>query len=91
MKKKLKMKIFGKVQDVFFRVSAREKAKELGIAGQVSNNLEGHVDIEAEGEEESLKEYKQWCWRGPEHSAVKKIDEEWSEAKGNLKRFEIRY
>ena len=55
MKKQTVLKIYGRVQGVFFRDSSRRKAKELGLSGWVRNEPDGTVQIVAEGEEKSLK------------------------------------
>jgi acylphosphatase len=60
----LNIKIFGQVQGVFFRGSAKQKAQDLGITGFVRNVL-GAVYIEAEGSEEALEQFLGWCRHGP--------------------------
>ena len=72
--KHLSVKVFGRVQRVFFRYSAKQKAKELGIKGFVRNEEDGLVYIEAEGEEENLKQFLDWCRRGPFLAKVKKVE-----------------
>lgn len=62
--------ITGKVQGVFFRKSAKDKAQELGIKGVVKNKPEGSVYIEAEGEEAILGEFIVWCKKGPSQAKV---------------------
>ena len=54
--KHLSIHVSGKVQGVFFRASTKEKAEEFNIKGNVRNNADGSVSIEAEGEEENLQE-----------------------------------
>ena len=81
--KHLNIKIYGQVQGVFFRVSAKEKAEELNIAGFVRNEPDGPVYVEAEGEKESLDEFLQWCKNGPEGAKVDKVEV----AEGSLKNF----
>lgn len=71
--KHFKIRVFGKVQGVWFRQSAMEKARELGLAGKVSNQPDGTVDIEAEGDEKNLQELLDWCREGPEHAVVEDI------------------
>jgi acylphosphatase len=39
--------IQGKVQGVFYRVSARKKALEIGISGWIKNTPEHHVEVMA--------------------------------------------
>jgi acylphosphatase len=44
-----KITVKGRVQGVFFRASAKEKAEELGLAGFVKNEPDGNVYIEVQG------------------------------------------
>ena len=70
MKKALQLKIKGIVQGVFFRQSTVEKARELDITGWVRNCEDGSVEIEAEGDENLLRVFEQWCHRGPRNAKV---------------------
>lgn len=74
MKKHLNIIIHGKVQGVFFRSSAKEKAEELGIKGYIRNMEDGTVLIEAEADKEVLSEFLNWCENGPDKAEVEKID-----------------
>ena len=65
--------IKGKVQGVFYRASAREKAEEVGITGWVKNTPGGEVEITASGSEEQLREYIDWCRKGPSQAIVTDI------------------
>jgi acylphosphatase len=65
--------ITGKVQGVFYRASARQKAEELSIKGFAQNLPNGNVLIEAEGEEEQLKKLVAWCSQGPPRAHVKEV------------------
>ena len=58
------IKIFGEVQGVFFRHSARLKAREIGITGFVKNEPDGAVYMEAEGDEKTLGQFLEWRKRG---------------------------
>ncbi len=60
----------GRVQGVFYRVSAREKALELGLVGWVRNIQEGRVEIKAEGPEAALADFLAWCQEGPKEALV---------------------
>lgn len=62
------------MQGVWFRASARQKARELGITGIVKNLPDGRVNVEAEGEDEQLKAFTDWCKKGPELARVDKIE-----------------
>jgi len=72
----IQLKISGKVQGVFYRVSARDMASNLGIKGWVKNLKDGSVLILAEGTESALAKFRTWCWQGPPGSKVEDIEEE---------------
>lgn len=73
MKKHYNIQIFGKVQGVFFRKNAQEKAEEFNIAGFVRNDSDGSVYIEAEGEKKDLQQFLQWCHHGSVGSSVEEV------------------
>ena len=91
MIKHLNIKIYGRVQGVFFRHSAKQKAKELGIKGFVRNEPDDAVYIEAEGEEENLKQFSDWCRQGPASAQVKKNESEFTSEIKNFSDFVIEY
>ena len=70
----LQIIIRGKVQGVWFRVSTRNKAQELGVCGTVKNQSDGSVYIEAEGNEVTLKIFMEWCYEGSELSRVDTVE-----------------
>ena len=75
MTTKVKIKIYGGVQGVFFRVSAQEKANELGIVCHETSNMpDGTIDIIVEGDEENVSRYTEWCKNGPDLAKVEKIE-----------------
>lgn len=84
MKKRVIVNIYGQVQGVFFRDSARKKAVELGLAGFVRNEPNGTVYIEAEGGNEALKKFLSWCCQGSSSARVEKVQ---SKRYGELKNF----
>lgn len=71
--KHINLKIYGLVQGVFFRTSAKEEADKLNITGFVRNEPDGSVYIEAEGKEENLNEFIKWCNMGPSMAQVEKV------------------
>lgn len=73
------LKIYGKVQGVFFREFSRLKAKELDLTGFVMNEPDGTVRLVAEGEESNLREMLEWCGKGPDHAEVDKVEIKWSD------------
>ena len=72
--KHLSIHVSGKVQGVFFRASTKEKAEEFNIKGNVRNNSDGSVSIEAEGEEEDLAQFIEWCKGGPKFAHVERCE-----------------
>ena len=91
VKLRMHLIISGRVQGVFFRWSAQKQAKVLEIYGWVRNQDDGTVEIEAEGEEENLRQFIKWCNKGPMLARVEKIDTEWEKYKGEFEYFSIRY
>jgi acylphosphatase len=87
--KALRIIVNGKVQGVFFRASAREVADQLGVKGFAQNQPDGKVYIEAEGPEENLKQFVDWCQQGPPRAQVTHVDVQGSVVK-NFEKFEIR-
>lgn len=71
--KRVAINIFGRVQKVGFRFSTLQKARELNINGFVRNLRDGSVEVEAEGEENQIEKFIEWCKIGPPYSDVKKI------------------
>jgi len=63
----------GKVQGVWYRKGTWEKAMELGIKGTVKNLPNSSVYIEAEGEENQLKLFLDWCAKGPKYAEVSDV------------------
>ena len=88
MVKHLNIKIFGQVQGIFFRYTAKEKAEELGIKGFARNEDDGSVYIEAEGGEEDLEKFLGWCGDGPPLAKVEKV-EKTEEGMKNFLEFKI--
>ncbi|MBX2915143.1 MAG: acylphosphatase [Cyclobacteriaceae bacterium] len=85
----LNITITGKVQGVYYRASAKQKADELGVKGFVRNQPSGSVYIEAEASNEVLQKFMEWCWQGPERAQVQQV--ETSEAPlQNFTEFEVR-
>lgn len=80
----------GRVQGVFYRASARDRATELGLTGWVRNKEDGTVEIVAEGDSAKLKELVGWCGRGPKDAMVEDVSVSWSEHLSEFKGFEVR-
>ena len=70
------IRVKGKVQGVFFRQSTNEKANMLGLTGQVWNNADGSVSIQATGKTDALQALAEWCKQGPPRARVTTVDTE---------------
>lgn len=77
------IKIYGRVQGIFFRYSAKKTAEKLGITGFARNESDGTVFIEAEGEKEDLEQFIAWCHKGPTLAKVDKVET----LEGDIKHF----
>lgn len=82
--------ITGRVQGVFFRATAREEARRLGLAGWVRNLPDGAVETICEGSPEAVAVYKEWCRRGPPHADVRYVEERSGPATGEFTSFSAR-
>ena len=73
MKKQIQIKVTGKVQGVFYRKYAYQKATELGITGFVKNMPDDSVYIEAYGDDDVLSIFVDWCYTGSPKSKVENM------------------
>ncbi len=83
------IEVTGRVQGVFYRHLAKKKAEELDIKGFVRNEKGGSVFIEAEGKNENLEKFTDWCRKGPDLANVENIKINQRELK-KYKSFEIK-
>lgn len=80
----------GKVQGVNFRARTKERAQEIGVRGLVKNEEDGSVYIEAEGDEDQIQAFMEWCGEGPEKADVQEVYFETAPLK-KFPRFDIKY
>lgn len=76
MRRSYKIIVRGRVQGVNYRRNAQAKAHELGLTGYVMNRHDGSVLARAEGEEDQLNKFIEWCHVGPGEVTEVKADEE---------------
>jgi acylphosphatase len=81
--------IHGHVQGVFFRDSIRQRARDLAVAGWVSNRPDGTVEAVLEGSPDAVQEIVQFAETGPPHAQVTRV-EVTEEPPENLSGFSIR-
>jgi acylphosphatase len=79
---RVRVRVRGRVQGVFFRADARERAESLGIAGWIRNAEDGSVEAAFEGDEERVQSMVEWCRRGPAGARVDEVEVEPQEPTG---------
>ena len=81
--------VHGRVQGVFFRVTARRRARRAGVAGWVRNNEDGSVEAWFEGEPDDVEVMLHFAENGPSGAYVEKVDVEDVEPQ-DLRGFDVR-
>lgn len=71
--KHVNIAVKGKVQGVYFRLSTKAVADQLGVRGYVTNLPDGSVFVEAEGTDFFLDSLIDWCKEGPERAEVAEV------------------
>ena len=89
--KRIRCRVYGRVQGVFFRATAREYATNLGLKGWIKNVYDGSVEGVFEGEEEAVNKMIEWCKKGPPHAFVEKHEFVEEEYTGEFNDFSIKY
>lgn len=68
-----KIKVYGRVQGIFFRKSVKELADKIGIKGSVRNCADGSVEIIAQGNEDKIKKLYSWIKSNPGFSKIERV------------------
>lgn len=87
--KRVRLKITGVVQGVWFRKSTKYKADELKLTGWVKNLDNGAVLAEAQGSSSAVEQFITWCYRGPENAVVTGVETEAQDALAEESEFVI--
>jgi acylphosphatase len=64
----------GHVQGVFFRETARRRARSAGVAGWIRNNPDGTVEAVFEGDPGAVELLVGFCREGPRGARVDWVD-----------------
>jgi len=83
------LKIFGQVQGVFFRRSAKLEAERLDVVGWIRNDDDGSVEIMAQGEKKNVDKFIVWCKKGPPFAQVENVEIEEQQGLEDFEDFEI--
>ncbi len=81
--------VYGRVQGVFYRQTAKEVADKLGVCGWIRNLRDGRVEALVEGPREAVMRMIEWAKQGPPLARVVKVEVFWEEYKGEYVGFEI--
>lgn len=65
--------ISGRVQGVYYRASARERARSAQLTGHARNLPDGRVEVIACGEEDAVLRFIDWLWEGPAAAKVLEV------------------
>ncbi|MBI3897804.1 MAG: acylphosphatase [Gammaproteobacteria bacterium] len=65
--------VSGRVQGVYYRASACDEARRLGLTGWVRNLDDGRVEALACGDASTLAEFERWLWKGPSAARVEQV------------------
>jgi acylphosphatase len=85
------LRIRGRVQGVFYRVSVQREAQRLGLTGWVRNCSDGSVELVAEGSRQNCENLLEYCRRGPRGAHVEEVESRWAPASESFDGFAIRH
>jgi acylphosphatase len=74
--RRVRIRVRGRVQGVFFRAETQKKARGLGLTGWVQNEPDGAVLLEAQGPSHLLDQLEVWVREGPPMAMVTGADAE---------------
>jgi len=80
------LRIYGRVQGVWYRESMRMEAERLGVTGWVRNRRDGSVEAMVQGSPAAVDAIVAWARRGPDLAQV--TDVQISEAEGSYHSFD---
>lgn len=66
--------VSGRVQGVFYRVSARSQARGVNVRGYARNLPDGRVEVHAEGDPADVDALCGWLWDGPPAAEVAAVE-----------------
>ncbi len=89
MKKEVICTVHGDVQGVFFRAFAQEKALAFGVTGYAKNMDDGTVEVLAQGDESSVKNFLESISAGPQNAQVESLNVMWGKPTEDFSQFDI--
>jgi len=89
--KEIECIVTGRVQLVLYRDFAQRRAWKHDLAGFVKNLPDGSVQVIAQGDEETLKQYVEELKQGSMLSRVENVSVSWRESTKDYDGFSISY
>lgn len=89
--RRVRLRISGRVQGVFYRAATRDRARRLGLAGWVRNRQDGTVEAVAAGPADAVQRFIEWCHEGSPSARVRGVDITEEEPDGELSGFDVRH
>jgi acylphosphatase len=71
--KRVRILVEGRLQGINFRYYTQQQAQKLGLTGFVRHLSDGRIEIDAQGDDESIETLLAWCQEGPQSSHLKSI------------------
>ncbi|HEX9965914.1 MAG TPA: acylphosphatase [Allosphingosinicella sp.] len=84
-----RVRIYGRVQGVFFRNWTMDRARALGVRGWVRNRLDGSVELVAYGDDPAVEALTAACRTGPLAAEVERIEVDIVEGEGPPSGFRV--
>jgi len=84
------VRVTGKVQGVYYRGHARNRANRLAVTGWIRNLPDGSVEAVFEGNEPSVRAMLDWCRSGSPRAVVDRVDLVWEPYTGEFDRFSVK-
>ena len=84
------VRLTGRVQGVFFRAWAQERARALGVTGWVRNCPDGRVEAHVEGDEQAVEQIIEKMRSGPPSAQVEDL-RVWEVEAFDYDDFEVRH
>jgi acylphosphatase len=72
--KRVRVRVSGRVQGVFYRVTCARLARDAGLGGNVRNLPDGEVEAIFEGPDDAVDTLVEWCRHGPDLARVDGIE-----------------
>jgi acylphosphatase len=91
MVRRRRIRTVGRVQGVGYRWFVMRKAKSLGLSGWVKNRFDGSVEIEVQGDSESLDLFELAVRDGPRLAMVSDLISEDASVRDDERGFQIAF